>query len=108
MKRIAMFAAVGLISMLPAIASARPVFFGGFHYGWPVAAVRWYAPAPIVVAAPAVVLAPVPVVVPAPSPVVAYCAPAPVYRYEYAYPAPRFFFHYTYAPGHWGYRAAGY
>ena len=36
MKRLALFAAAGLISMLPSIASARPFFFWGFHFGPPV------------------------------------------------------------------------
>jgi hypothetical protein len=64
MKRLAMIAAGGLISMLPSIASARPHFFFGIHF--PI-----FAPVPIVVE-------PAPVVVaPAPAPV---CEPAPVYQ----------------------------
>ena len=44
MKRLALLVASGLISGLPAVASAHPNFFFGFRFGWPF-------PVPVVVAA---------------------------------------------------------
>src|SRR5579872_4342898 len=110
MKRLAMFAATGLIALVPSIASARPHFFFGFPVPFP-----FFAPVPVVVAPPVVCPAPAPVVVSAPcdpAPVVVsapVCDPAPVYvapapTVIYA-PAPvyRYYdYHYYYGP-RWGY-----
>jgi hypothetical protein len=98
MKRLALFAAAGLISMLPSIASARPFFFWGFRFGPPVpVVVAPILPPPAVFVAPPAVVAPAPVVVAGPTVV---CAPPqPVYyyhAYDYGYRHP-----YFYRP--WGY-----
>ncbi len=73
MKRLALLAASGLVSMLPSIASARPhFFFFGPPIPVPVIAPPVFVPPPVVVVAP-------PVFAPAvvePAPVV--CDPAPV------------------------------
>ena len=104
MKRIALLVASGLISGLPAVASARPNFFFGFRFGWPF-------PVPVVLAPPVVVtppvVAPEPVVVaPAPvdvcAPAVIVYTPAPVYRYVYTYPGPRYVYHYGWGPRYYG------
>jgi hypothetical protein len=124
MKRLAMFAATGLIALVPSIASARPHFFFAFPLPFP-----FFAPPPVVIAPPVVVAAqpcdPAPVVVSAPAcdpapvyvsapvcdpapvyvapPTVIY-APAPVYRYYdyHYYCGPRYGYHYGYGGGyHW-------
>jgi hypothetical protein len=103
MKRIALFAAAGMISMLPSIASARPFFFWGFHFGPPVpVVVAPILPPPAVFVAPPAVVAPVPVVVAAP--VVVCAAPQPVYyyrAYDYGYRHPYFYRPWGYAHYHY-------
>ena len=88
MKRLATLVASGLIAGLPAVASARPIFFFGFRF-------PWFIPAPVVVPPP-VVVAPAPLL--APAPVVVTYAPAPVYTYVYTYPGPRYIYYYHYGP----------
>ncbi|HEX4053912.1 MAG TPA: hypothetical protein VHX86_06575 [Tepidisphaeraceae bacterium] len=79
MKRLAMLAASGLMAILPSIASARPHFFWGFHFGLPLFAPALFAgPAYF---APTVTVSP-PVVTVAPP--IAY-APAPAFTYYYPY-----------------------
>jgi hypothetical protein len=103
MKRFGLFAAAGLLMMLPSIASAGPRFFFGFGFPIPVPAfyaapvVTYVAPAPVVYTAPApVVVAPAPVVVApasvvvAPAPVVAYYNYGPRYYYR-GYCAPVYY-----------------
>jgi hypothetical protein len=92
MKKLAMIAAGGLISMVPSFASARTFWGFGFRFGWPVPAPAVVCPAPVFVAPapvavvppPCVVAPPVPVVL-APAPVITYCPPAPHYYYHYGY-----------------------
>lgn len=80
MKRLALLAAGGLISMLPAMASARPHFF---FFAPRVPAPVFVAPAPVfVVPASVVVVVPAPVVCD-PAPVVV--APAPVIVHDHWY-----------------------
>jgi hypothetical protein len=94
MKRIALLAASGLISMLPSIASARPhFFFFAPPVPIPVIAPPVFVPPPIVGDAP-VVVAPAPFIA---APV--FCAPAPVVVDAYPH------WYYGYGPRHeYGYR----
>ena len=86
MKRLALFAAAGIISMLPSIASARPFFFWRFHFGVPVVAPAIPVPA---VAAPAVTVS---------APAFAYAPrPAAYYYHPYAFGYRPYFAH------PWGY-----
>ncbi len=98
MKRLAMFAASGLMAMLPSVASARPSFFFGFSFPAPFFAVPYLAPPvcyapPVTYVAPPVTYVPPPVVYAAP-PVV--YAPTPAYMYyTYSYPSYRYYHRYA-------------
>ena len=103
MKRLALFAATGLLAFLPSVASAGTHFFFGFGFPIPVPffapRIAYVAPAPVCVAPP-VYIAPaacrlrsVASRLPAPGPVV--YAPPPVVCYSYSYPryyAPRAYY----------------
>ena len=115
MKRLAMFAASGLMAMLPSVGSARPHFFFGFNFPAPFFAASYFAPPvycppPVVCSAPPAVYSAPPVTYAAPpvtyvaAPVV--YAPAPVYTYyTYSYPAYGYFHRYAFdnrAPARYG------
>src|SRR5208282_2982494 len=98
MKRLALFAAAGMISMLPSIASARPFFFWGFRFGAPVPVVVPILPPPAVFVAPPAVVAPAPAVVAA-APVVC----GPVYPAYYYHPGSDYGYRHAYFYHPWGY-----
>jgi hypothetical protein len=102
MKRLALLAAAGMISMLPSIASARPFFFWGFRFGAPVPVVVPIIPPPAVVVAPPVVAA-APVVVAGPGVVYGPVHPAYYYHpgYYYGYGHPYFYRHWGFARYHY-------
>jgi len=91
MKRLALLAATGLVSMLPNIASARAHFFFGFGFPVPVLA-PILPPPPVAVFVPPPVVAADPVIVADPE-----CVPAP--EVVYAPPPAEFYFSRSYARG---------
>jgi hypothetical protein len=107
MKRLAMFAASGLMAMLPSVASARPGFFFGWNFAAPLFAAAPYFAPPVYVAPPVTYVSP-PVTYAAP-PIV--YAPPPVYSYyTYGYPAYGYYHRYAYvnrAPVRYGVRYYG-
>lgn len=105
MKRLAMLAASGLMAVLPSIASARPHFCWGFHFGLPLfapalfAGPAYFAPT-VTVSPPVATVAPPSVYVSPPAvyvaPPIAY-VPTPAFTYYYPYNYARSHYYYRYS-----------